>query len=76
MFVLFSFVVVMFPFGRLLVLYFSLVVPAICNFFTAYLYLFSEQITDDDLAEETNGRYSAIKLLYLFSSLLTMHVGG
>ena len=31
-FVLFSFVVVTFPFGRLLVLNFSLVVPAICNF--------------------------------------------
>jgi len=47
-FVLFSFVVVMFPFGRLLVLYFSLVVPAICNFLLHICTCFPSKINDDD----------------------------
>ena len=44
----FLFVVIMFPFGRLLVLYFSLVVPAICNFLLHICICFPSKINDDD----------------------------
>ena len=41
-FVLFSLVVAMFPFGRLSVLFFSLVVPAICNFLLHIVFVFQQ----------------------------------
>ena len=44
----FLIVVVMFPFGRLLMLYFSLVVPAICNFLLHICICFPNKINDDD----------------------------
>jgi len=44
----FLFVVVIFPFGRLLVLYFSLVVPPICNFLLHICICFPSKINDDD----------------------------